>query len=280
MSQVPKKDSEKPYLSASQVSMYGRCPEQYRRRYIEKDIIAPGAAMIRGTAVHAGAEHNFTQKVKSGSDLPVNEVVERAVDAVEQKVKHEGIELSEEEKSHGKTAVVDGIKLAAASLSVVMMKEVAPAIQPIGVEEKVRIELPEATRDLLAVLDIRTPKTVEDFKTTARSKGKAAWEGDTQMTMYALTFRALTGKDPESVRVHELVNTKVPKAVTHDLAFGIADYNPLVRRVNATLKGIESGNFPPTASGSWWCSPKWCGYWSSCPYQNAERAAAAEAQSL
>lgn len=271
---------EKPHLSASQISMYARCGEAYRRRYLEKEIIPPGAAMIRGTAVHAGAEYNFAQKVNSGSDLPANEVIERAVDAVEQKVKHEGIELSAEEKAHGKVAVVDGIKFAAGSLAGVMMKDVAPAIQPVGVEEKVRIQLPNASRDLLAVLDIRTPTTVEDFKTTARSKGKAAWEGDTQMTMYALTFRALTGKDPESVKVHELVNTRVPKAVSHDLKFGVADYNPLVRRINATISGIEAGIFTPAPSGAWNCSARWCGYFDNgCVYVNAERKAAAEAQS-
>lgn len=273
---MPSEQVKKPHLSASQVNMYNRCPEQYRRRYIEKHVIPPGSALIRGTAVHAGAEYNFTQKMETKVDLPASQVVERAVDAVEQKVKHEGLELNENEKAEGKEAVVGRIIDQSRDLSLVMMERVAPGIQPVGVEEKVRIEMPSASRDLLAILDIRTADTVEDFKTGAKLKGKKNWEGDTQMAMYSLTHRALTGKDPRTVRVHELVAAKTPKAETHDLNFGMSDYEPLLRRINATLKGIDAGHFPPTATGAWWCSQSWCGYWNTCPYVNGERKAAAE----
>ena len=47
-----KKPDEKPYLSPSQMGMYCRCGEQYRRRYIEKEIIPPGFALIKGGSVH------------------------------------------------------------------------------------------------------------------------------------------------------------------------------------------------------------------------------------
>lgn len=266
----------KPHLSASQIGLYNKCGEAYRRRYIEKHIIPPGAAMIRGTAVHAGAEFNFGQKVESKVDLPAGQVVERAADAVEQKVKNEGIELTAEEKTVGKDKVVGAIKDSAVALTAVLMTDIAPAILPVGVEERVRIELPNATRDLLAILDIRTVDTVEDLKTGAKLKGKAVWQDDTQMTMYALTHRALTGKDPRVVRVHELVATKTPKAVTHDLSYDNLDFEPLVRRINATLNGIEAGIFTPATPGGWWCSAKWCGYHGDCPYVNGQRKAAGE----
>lgn len=268
----------KPHLSASQINTYNKCGELYRQVYIEGRRMPPRGAMIRGTAVHAGAELNFAQKVESHEDLPHSQVIDRAVDAVEQKVKHEGIDLLPEEKSAGKDKVVGDLKDSAVGLAQLLMTDIAPGIQPTGVEKKVRIELP-GTRDLLAILDIQTKDTVEDFKTGARLKGRATWETDTQMKLYALTHRAVTGKDPKSVRVHELVASKKPKAVTHDIQFGVQDYEPLVRRINATITGIEAGNFQPAFPGAWWCSPKWCSFFDKgCPYVNGERKAAAEAQ--
>jgi len=46
--------------------------------------------------------------------------------------------------------------------------------------------------------------------------------------------------------------------------------------INAVVDGVKKGVFHPAPIGSWWCSPRFCGYWFSCPFINSERQAAAE----
>jgi hypothetical protein len=44
------------------------------------------------------------------------------------------------------------------------------------------------------------------------------------------------------------------------------DQARVVIRSQEAIAGIEAGFFPPASSGGWWCSPKMCGYWPTCPY--------------
>jgi len=51
----------------------------------------------------------------------------------------------------------------------------------------------------------------------------------------------------------------------------------LLHRINAMIAGVKAGTFLPAAPGVWACSPKFCGYWHTCPFVNAETIAAAQA---
>lgn len=62
------------HISFTQLNMLLRCGEQYRRRYIQKEIIAPSGSMIRGRSCHKSEEVNFRQKIKTNLDLPVEQV--------------------------------------------------------------------------------------------------------------------------------------------------------------------------------------------------------------
>ena len=63
-------EKKKRPISPSQIDMFSRCGEQYRRRYIEKDRLPPGVAMIRGRGVHEGVAENMRQKRHTYCDLP------------------------------------------------------------------------------------------------------------------------------------------------------------------------------------------------------------------
>ncbi len=63
--------------------MFQRCGVQYEFRYIQGQIMPPGAAQIRGTGVHKGAEHNYRHKIEHKVDLPTDEVVNVAVQTLE-----------------------------------------------------------------------------------------------------------------------------------------------------------------------------------------------------
>ena len=47
---------------------------------------------------------------------------------------------------------------------------------------------------------------------------------------------------------------------THD------QYQALLNKLAVQVRAISAGYFPPTNRDNWWCDPKWCGYWWTCPY--------------
>lgn len=267
----------KPHISASQMGTYLDCGERYRRRYIEKDILPPGIALIRGTSIHKAAEVQFKQKIQSHQDLPVKQIVDLAVATFEERVKTQGVYLDDEEQARGQAAVVGEAKDGTVRLADLFGREVGPAYQPKLVEEKQVIALPNAPRDLLGVLDlVDEGDRVIDHKTSKKTANQKDWDTSTQLSVYALTFQAKNGKPPTDIIVEQLVDTKTPKRVTFHTERIMADYRALVARINTVVDGIEKGMFLPANTGWWGCSPKYCGYWKTCNYVNSERKAAAE----
>lgn len=264
-------EPRKPHFSASQLDMYCRCPEAYRRRYEEKDIIPPGIAALRGTGMHRGAAHNMRQKIESHRDLPAHEIIDVGVAAFAAEAKG-GIILTADEASAGVPALLAATTDDLVAILDVHAKAQAPAYQPIMVEQLVRLDLPAAPRDLLGVIDVATDTGVVDFKTAKRSKSQADLDGSIQLTIYAALYAAEIGRPADFVALDTIVQTK--KETKRQLLLGErdeADFRALANRINAVQKGIDAGSFPPAAPGSWNCSAKWCGYHATCPFVNAGR---------
>lgn len=266
----------KPHLSATQLDSYCRCPEAYRRRYIEGERIPPSAAMLKGTGLHRGAEHNFRQKIESHQDLKASDIVDAAVAAFDAEVE-KGIELQGDDKHRGKTVVVAETKDDLVNVVTVHAKEQAPDYQPVFVEQEFTLEIPNGSRDLKGVIDLADNlRRVTDFKSGTKSKSQSDADGSVQLTIYAAGHHALTGTPPSQVRLDTVVTTKTKtyrdvKASDR----GVADFTALAHRIEAVNAGIDKGVFTPAPPGAWQCSPKWCGYFSTCPFVNSQRQAMA-----
>lgn len=262
----------RPHLSPSQLEMFAKCPESWRRRYVEKDIIPPRLAMLKGSAVHAGAEVNMRQKMDSHSDLPVGDIVMAAVEAYESRVAADGYSLGENETK----AEVGRYKDVVAAMAEVHAREQAPDYQPVAVESKFRIELPAISHDLVGVIDLVDKSgAVVDFKTAGKAMTPADVETSTQLSVYA----ASRDCSEVPVRLDVLIEPSARKPVRRQLIEASRDKTDLpiiARRVTVVSKTIDAGLFPPAPVGSWWCSESWCGYWSTCPYVNSERIAASK----
>ena len=274
----------KPHVSPSQLSMYFKCGEQYRRRYIEHERIPPGIAMHRGTGVHAGAQLNFRQKIASFVDAPTSEIVDAAVAAFDGAVTKDGVLLTREEESRGQKHVVAEARDTAARMARTFAEAIAPAYQPIEVEERVTIELPRAPRDILGIVDLvavdahDSPETgqrsVVDLKTGTKSRPQSDADDSMQLTVYSAAHHVRHGFPVRDARLEILIDgAKGVRRQTLTTTRDQHDIAAFVARVNAMLAGIEAGIFTPAPPGSWWCSARWCGYWSTCPYVNHHRSA-------
>ena len=269
--------SRKPHISPTQIDTYLRCPEQWRRRYALGEKIPPGVALVKGSAVHRAAEVNYRQKRETRADLPVPDLQEAAAAHVQEMVGREGLMLAPDEATKGMAKVRGEILDRAVVLTGLFAQRVAPGVQPVLVEESVSIELPNCSHDLFGRLDATDEQDrVRDLKTAGRRKGADEVERSDQLTFYHLAFQRKLGRAPSSVRLDVLVDKGNPEVQVLEAQRTPLDAAIFVARLNAVLGGIKAGSFPPAPIGAWCCSPRYCGYFMTCPYVNAARIAAAE----
>ena len=147
-------------------------------------------------------------------------------------------------------------------------REVAPLIQPAAVEEAWVIGIEGCDYGLAGRIDLKEVNgTIRDTKTSAKSPTVGQADKMDQLTMYALGAWTLTGKvSIPPLAVDWLVKTKTPKAITQTTTRDIEDFRTLLTRIETISLALEKGVFPPADRDSWQCSPRWCGYYSSCRY--------------
>jgi hypothetical protein len=261
--------SERIRISPSRILTYLRCGEQDRRRNVEKEIIPPGVAQLKGTGLHKASEINFRQKIVTRQDLPKKQIIEAAIDTFNEKIAVDGLELSEEEKSVGKEKVVAQAHTSLKTLSTLYADNVAPRYQPKDVEEKIVVPIPNSNIDLVGVVDvIDESDVIVDIKTSQRKKPQDDADGSLQLTSYALTHWAKTGAPAVELRIENIIDSTSPGVQTLQTQRKEEDFASFLRIVETVAKGIEAGVFPPAYGmpGAWYCSPRFCGYWSTCPY--------------
>lgn len=269
--------ARKPHVSPSQLDMYFRCGEQWRRRYMCNEVIPPGIALIKGSAVHKAAEVNFAQKIQTNEDLPLDQLQGAAEEHIDTMVAKDGLFLAPEEVSIGVQRVLGEAKDRTHAMVRALRAEVAPRIQPAMVEKFIRIELPNHSHDLLGRLDLLTADhRVKDLKTSSKRKYQDEVDRSDQLTFYHMAVEYETGRAPTGIDLEVIVETKIPSVQSLTSNRTQKDRQILLNRINTMIAGVKAGIFLPAAPGSWCCSPKFCGYYADCPFVNSERKAAAE----
>lgn len=261
-------EQKRPYLSATQLQMFMKCPEQYRRRYLEKQVLPPSVALVKGSCLHLGAEHNFKQKIESKQDLDLATVQGIVASAFEDTFKNEYVELSAEEKEIGKDKVIGQTKDSVVLGGVpVLMRDIAPKYQPIAVESAFTVEIPSSTHDLLVKTDIEDLDGVMDIKTSTKSKSQGDADKSVQLTAYYIGYLKKYGRRPKYLRFEQVImGKKLFNSGVIDTARDDNDVMAFAARMSTILKGIKSGIFPPCDPSNWWCSERFCGYHATCKY--------------
>jgi hypothetical protein len=253
------------HISFSQLNMLLKCGEQFRRRYVQGEIIAPSGSMVRGRSCHKAEEKNFVQKMKSNIDLPTEEVKAFFSDEWE-KDKYQ-IQWTEEELSGDSPSKKEGeYKDVGVSLVEVYHTEIAPSTIPEAVEEKFTVQFDGGYPNLTGIIDrIDEGGQVIDLKFVGRSPSEDDLQKDIQITAYDYGYRATRKKKPFLLKKEYAVATKKPKTVIQQSeARDDETINRFLRRLESAMTSIEKGNFLPASHGWWGCSPKWCGWWSTC----------------
>jgi hypothetical protein len=247
-------------LSASSVNTYLRCGEQWRLAYVVGVKSPPNLKAVRGIAVHKAVEVDMSQKMSSGVDLPVSDMLDAYSDSWD------------EESANGfmpDPMVTPGeIKDGGVKLIKLYHRQVAPTITPIAVELPLQFDINGQTYtgqiDLLAeevVGDQPIRTVIRDTKTTGRKP-----QGQNyllNMTGYALGVRQQGIEEADTV-LDYLVATNKP--YYHEIRMGGPISDDDIRRfagvVESVGDAINAGTFTPNGLVSGACS--WCGFKAIC----------------
>ena len=253
------------HLSSTRISMFQRCPEQYRRRYILGEKERPGAALVWGGADHEAHEVNFRQKIGSGVDLPVADVEVAFAEAFDRRVDEMGDDVQWGTEKPGE------LKDAGVLLVGAYHRQVSPSVQPTAVEREFSLEIPGVPVPVIGRMDVETALPAIERKTAraAVRKVKPTWR--IQGLLYQLV-------EQRPVVWHVSVKTKTPAVYTPEEAPGLslavaestmAATERLVATTAATMVAYwetfgPDRPWPGAITHDWACD--FCGFRPSCPW--------------
>lgn len=247
----------------SNLNMALRCGEQFRRRYMEDEVIPPGVAAGRGTGVHKANEANLNQKIKTGIDLPLSDMQDAARDGFLHSFRN-GVFMVDEELPE-KSKILNEALNDCLRCTELYADKVAPGITPVQVEVPFDVDL-GLSLNLKGRIDYEDDNSVDDLKTSKKSWGHDQIEKEIQPIFYSLAHEHLTGIRP-TFHYHILVPLKTKLKYMHQqITATDAHYASIILKIKMMIKMIESGVFLPANPTSWWCSKKWCGYYQTCIY--------------
>jgi len=256
-------------IHQSTLNMALRCGEQFRRRYVEGEILPPGIAAGRGTGIHKANEINLKQKLITEQDMPLSDLQDAARDGFIYSFR-DGVFIPSEYLPEKNRLLNEGLN-DCIRCAKVYHEQVAPNIKPIAIEEEFKIDV-GLSLPLAGRIDYEEKPRVGDLKTTTRTWPKDRIKEEIQVPFYSFVYEKNNGIRPE-FRYDVLIarrnkdgnpTSEDYQPLTH--VCSDKDYRGLFAKLSLFIEMLKTGLFPPTNPTNWVCSPKWCGYWETCPY--------------
>lgn len=290
-----------PVVSVSQVNLHTKCPEAHRRSYIEKEKIAPGFKAHRGTGAHLAIEANMATRMFANEPLPLDEVKTIARDGVHKSVSDQGVRI-EPGEGRGMAALLGEAVDHAIAAAALHYKVVAPKRDPIALEAEFVIEHEDfKLRGVVDEIDFGAvhfeahlnqhvwSPVVRDTKTRTKTPSEGEVRQSIQLPLYADAVRT-AGLALAQVDLSDRIDAKVERVVINERLIAAHDYLVVgmkkkpdthipatmiesqvdtaaaYARVRSMLAMTKAGVVHGAPPDAWWCSDKWCGYHSTCPF--------------
>ncbi|HEY6115485.1 MAG TPA: PD-(D/E)XK nuclease family protein [Candidatus Dormibacteraeota bacterium] len=266
----------------SSLDMLQECGERFRRRYIEREVVAPVLRMFRGTVVHAVARYALARKMQTqGAELPTREEVkDLAATEFDRGVRLGGVLLTEEEKAEGPGVAAGRSKDFAVLLSALHVTNLAPTIRPVALERRIILKPKGTDLTINGTIDLvdagqldpeheMSGEGVRDLKTTERSPAARAADTSQQLTIYSLLRFAEKRVIPKWSALDWLIKTPKRGDVSRRTQVTSRDRTDLasaLRRIHVAAQAVDRGIFIPASPGHWRCDPRYCEFFQSCPY--------------
>lgn len=243
--------SGKILLRPSAINCYLQCSAKYMFQYVDKVKTGKSLALAFGSAVHKSIETNYTQKIESKTDLPMDEVVQTFADSFEEEKKEvDRIEILSDPES--KDIGIGLVKQ--------YHQKVAPTLQPKAVEQKVEATFQGYEFGITGTLDLLTvKKSIHDHKTASKKKSTPDASHVRQGSFYLLLANA-AGEEVEEVNFDYLVKTKSPQIYRETIQ---TDPKHALMMAQKVGEAAEKGVFMPNRDHNY-CTKRFCSYWNEC----------------
>ncbi len=236
--------------------MYLSCPKKYEFSYVMRLPRVPSMPLAIGKGGHAALEYNAKQKIKTASDIAMEELLDIASDQINAEV-IQVPDKTTKASGQNKDRALAGIRI--------FRERDAPKIQPAGVEVPFLLQLSPETRPIKGFIDIiDTSRAVDDYKFVSRRKSQADVDLSPQLTLYSKVFHTITGTYPSNVGFRQFLPGNKSEAPDTEVirrsaelmtpAAQEARFKRMEYQFAMVEKGIEAGVFPPTDN------PQTCSY--------------------
>jgi hypothetical protein len=242
-------------LSISSINLFSRCPEKWRRRYLENQYEPASGSMVLGSAVGAAAGSNYQEKIQTMVDQPLERVLDTYADEFELRKEQEEIDWGRDKPGTLKDSGTDVLTI--------YQEIVAPTTFPTAVERKFELSFPEVDWTFKGYIDLEDLGSVSDLKVRRARMNQNDADSDPQATAYLLARRA-EGNPARSFNFHTMVRTKQP--YTEQVPTARSDQqmdnfiNRLYRVATEMVWRTENEAWQGAPPGAWWCSKTMCAW--------------------
>ena len=252
------------YLSVSSVNTYIKCPEKWRRKYIDREYEPPSGAMILGSSVGAAEGHAYQVQIEEGTRPSTDDVLDLFSDEWDERIDSEEVDWRCDDAGETKDVGVLAVKAYDSTI--------APFVTPVSVEREFNLQLEGVDWGFRGFFDLEDADGAVDDLKVRKSKLGADAHTDIQPTSYLLARRA-EGNPASGFNFHTMVKTKTPYAEVVPTERTDAQLDQFVDRLYGIAAEIhwrmESDVWGGAVPGAWWCTEKFCGFWDSCPMGGA-----------
>lgn len=252
----------KGYLSVSQVNLFLKCGEQYKRRYVYKEESTKSSAAALGSSIHKAAEVLHTG-LMDARNLTEEEVLSVFSDYYDNNI--EGVVFDAEEEETPGLMKDMGIKMTKAYRKgalgeITEYKRVKPIAAERIVETKLSVDEGEPI-PFVAVIDLEEYSCISDVKTKSKAAGQIDADNSLQLSIYSHITKKPDVRLDQVVRPTKKNDAKYLRTQSHRDPTQIKHALEVVHEV---AQDIALGRFRKTSPENWWCSEKWCPYWKDC----------------
>ena len=259
------------HLSASQLTLFQRCAEHWRRRHLEDERLPLTIPAHVGRAVREAVLLFLRHRMDTGLPMPPEQLRDAALDAYARSLKN-GVYVAPEDLPVARASLAEGRNNVAA-LAELFRRELSPRIRPADVDRRVLLD-PGLPLPVLVTLDCVTPEgDLHQVATASRRWSAERLHGSPAHALRREALRQLSGVPGARLFVNVLVGSKTPVLQELEAPRSPEELAVVLRRFHLMLASVAAGIFPPAAPESWICTPRWCGYFYSCPHVPEHRRA-------
>jgi hypothetical protein len=250
-------------LSHSSLALFWRCPERWRRRYLEREREPLGAPAALGGAVGAAVAAHLAARLR-GEHLSLLDIDDLFCAEWAQRVPTARLGAGE---------TPDGMRREGRALVVAYLARIAPLLRPESVERKLELRFDgQADWSVVGYLDVEDATgEIVDLKVRGRHVSQADADQSAQATLYLLA-RALEGRPAPRFVFHSLRRTKIGVDIalvpTRRTPAQLAAFERrIAQTARAIARCVESGDWPLAAPEGWWCGggQHGCPHYPTCP---------------